>query len=144
MKIITTNKKAYYDWEILETFEVGIVLVGKEIKAIRAGKVSLQGSFARVSWENKNKKNPEIFLYNAHIENLDHPTRTRKLLLKRQEIDRLIGKVQEKKLSLIPLKLYLKRGLAKIELALARGKTQYDKRQRLKEKHRKRTMEREF
>lgn len=153
-KIINDNRKAYYEYEILETFEAGIVLSGKEIKAIRAGKVNLTGSYAKVivsseprivkksqlTDHNSQISTPELFLLGAHISVIDgDPTRTRKLLLHRKEINRLIGKIQEKNLTLIPTKLYLKNGKAKVELGLGRGKKLRDKREIIK----KRDMDRE-
>lgn len=130
--IVATNRKAWHDYLILETFEAGLVLVGTEVKSLREGRANLKDSFARI-------KNAEAYLYNAHISpygqagpNNHDPTRTRKLLLHRQEINKLIGRVAEKGLTLIPLKLYFKRGKAKVELALARGKKLYDKREVLR------------
>lgn len=155
-KEICKNKKAYHEYEIMENFEAGIVLSGKEIKAIRAGKVNLTGSYAkileasikkRVSSINKSKilntryqipnstSNPELFLLGAHIGVLNgDPTRTRKLLMHRKEISRLIGKTQEKNLTLIPTKIYLKNGKAKVEVALGRGKKLHDKREKIKKR----------
>lgn len=155
-KEICKNKKAYHEYEILETFEAGIVLSGKEIKAIRAGKVNLTGSYAKImvssikkhaSSINKSKilntsshilasgANPEIFLLGAHISVVDaDPTRTRKLLMHRKEINRLIGKTQEKNLTLIPTKIYLKDGKAKVELGLGKGKKLHDKREIIKKR----------
>lgn len=127
-KIITTNRKARHDYEILETMEAGIVLQGTEVKSLREGRANLKDSYATV-------KDGEVFLLNAHISPYKHgninnhePTRTRKLLLHKKEIRRLIGKVQEKGLTLVPLKMYFKNGKVKVELALARGKKIYDKR----------------
>ncbi len=128
-KTVATNRKAYHDYHIEETHEVGIVLTGTEIKSVRAGSVNLKDAYAQV-------KNGEMWLFNVHIspyepasrENVD-PERTRKLLLHRNEINRLMGKVQEKGLTIIPLRMYLKKNRAKIELALVRGKRQYDKRE---------------
>ncbi len=128
-KTVATNRKAYHDYAVEETHEVGIVLTGTEIKSVRAGSVNLKDAYAQV-------KNGEMWLFNVHIspyepasrENVD-PERTRKLLLHRQEINRLMGKVQEKGLTIIPLRMYLKKNRAKIELALVRGKRQYDKRE---------------
>ncbi|EKD57054.1 MAG: SsrA RNA (tmRNA)-binding protein [uncultured bacterium] len=155
-KIVSENRKAYHNYEILETFEAGIVLSGKEIKAIRVGKVNLTGSYAkileasikkRVSSINKSKilntryqipastSKPELFLLGTHINVFDSdPTRTRKLLLHRKEISRLIGKTQEKNLTLIPIKIYLKNGKAKVELGLGRGKKLFDKREVIKKR----------
>lgn len=157
-KIISENRKAYYNYEILETYEAGMVLSGAEIKAIRAGKINLTGSYAkiietsikkRVSSINKLKtkipdtkyqipassSKPELFLLGANIAVKEGDTqRTRKLLMHHQEINRLIGKTQQKNLTLVPLKIYLKNGKAKIELGLARGKRLYDKREIIKKR----------
>lgn len=134
MKVVCTNKKAYHLYNIEETYEAGIQLYGCEVKSLRLGRANLNDSFARVV-------NGEVFLYNMHIspyphsreaQNLD-PTRTRKLLLKKSEIKRLAGKVQERGYTLIPTKVYFnERGLAKVELALAKGKKVYDRREDIK------------
>jgi len=128
IKIVATNRKARHDYEVLDTFEAGIVLQGTEVKSLRQGKANLKDSYATI-------KNGEVFLLNMHISPYEQgnvynhdPTRTRKLLLHKSEINRLIGKVEEKGMTLIPLKLYFKRGKAKVELALARGKKLYDRR----------------
>jgi len=144
IKIISENKKAYHDYEILETLEAGIVLVGAEIKAIRNGKINLTGSHARM-FQTKNAKlktnnkietpNPELFLLGAHINAPGvTPERDKKLLLHKNEINKLLGKTQQKTLTMIPLKLYLKKGRAKVEIALARGKKLHDKRETIKKK----------
>ncbi len=132
VKIITKNKKAYHDFFILETFEAGIVLKGTEVKSVKQGKINLKDSYAKV-------KNGEIFLFNAHISQYKHgnlfnhePTRTRKLLLHKKEIDRITGKINEKGLTLIPLKVFIKKGLVKIELGLGKGKKTHDKREEIK------------
>lgn len=126
------NKKARFDYAISESFEAGLVLDGHEIKAIRAGKMNLAGSFCRIF---SHGGKPELWLVGAHISILEgDQTRSRKLLLHRTEIDRLLGKTQEKGLTVVPLKLYFKRGFAKIEVGIAKGKKQYDKRQKIKEK----------
>lgn len=134
MKIIATNKKARHDYYLLDKYECGIVLKGTEIKSIRANKVNIVDSFARV-------KGTEIFLVNMHISKYDQgnqfnhdETRSRKLLLHKKEIIRIINKMNKNTLTLIPTKVYLERGLCKIELSLAKGKKNYDKRQSLKEK----------
>lgn len=132
-KIISTNRKAYRDYEVLETLESGIELKGSEVKSLRLGKVNLDDSFARFDKE-------EIFLYNAHIShyaeasylNVD-PDRARKLLLHKGQIQRIFGKLTQKGLTLIPLKFYFNdRGFVKVELALCKGKKLYDKRQSIK------------
>jgi len=134
MKIIATNKKASHDYFLLDKYECGIVLKGTEIKSIRANKVNIVDSYARV-------KGTEIFLVNMHISKYDQgnqfnhdETRSRKLLLHKKQIIRLINKMNRDGLTLIPTKVYLERGLCKIELSLAKGKKNYDKRQSLKEK----------
>ncbi|MDZ7262653.1 MAG: SsrA-binding protein SmpB [candidate division KSB1 bacterium] len=141
-KIITTNRKARHDYEILETMEAGIVLQGTEVKSLRAGKANLKDSYAGI-------KNGEVFLYGAHISPYDHgnifnhePTRTRKLLLNKKEIRRLIGKVEERGMTLVPLKMYFKRGRAKVELGLARGKRLYDRRRDIAKRDAEREMKR--
>jgi SsrA-binding protein len=126
---ITVNRKAYHDYHIQESLEAGIVLKGSEIKSIRAGKVNLSDSYAK-------PQNGELWLFNSHIASYDaasynthEPTRPRKLLLHRKEIDILAGKVAQRSLTLVPLKLYLKHGIAKLELGVAKGKRVYDKRE---------------
>ncbi len=128
-KVIATNKKAFHDYFILEKLEAGISLLGTEVKAIREGRLNLKDSYAMV-------QAGETFLFNCHISPYSHgnrenhdPTRTRKLLLHQREIRKLIGKTQEKGLTLIPLRAYLKRGRIKIELGVARGKKLIDKRE---------------
>lgn len=137
MKSIAQNKKAYHEYEILEKFEAGIVLTGLEIKSIRAGRVNLSGTFCRIQ-EN------ELWVLNMHIAKAKEPERSRKLLLHKNEIKSLIGKTQQKGLSLIPLSLYLKRGKAKLEIALARGKKIYDRRETIKKRDLKRQTERDI
>jgi SsrA-binding protein len=124
-KIEFFNRKARFDYEILESLEVGIVLTGLEIKAIRSGRVTLAGSYAKIL-------NGEIFWVGGNILVAGEPQRTRKLLLKQAEIKKLIGKVQEQGLTLVPLKLYLTRGRAKLELGIGRGRKARDKREKLK------------
>ena len=140
---IAANKKAFHNYELLERLEAGLVLTGAEIKAVRKRTVSLPGSFARLVSATDSRE-PEVVVVNLHIGVSDDPTRTRKLLLNRVEINRLIGKVQQQGLTLVPVRLYLKRGLAKLEIALAKGRKQHDKRERLKRKHRQRALEREM
>ena len=134
MKIITTNKKASHDYHLFDKYECGIVLKGTEIKSIRAGKVAIVDSYARI-------RNGEIYLVNMHISKYDHgnifnhdETRSRKLLLHKKEIIRISNKVNRDSLTLVPTKVYLEQGLCKVEIALAKGKKSYDKRQSLKEK----------
>jgi len=132
--IIATNRKARFDYAILESLEAGIQLKGTEVKSLRTGQASLADSFARLEGN-------EIFLYNMHISPYEfgnianvEPTRPRKLLLHKNQIRRLTGEVASKKIALIPLKIYFKNGLAKIELALAKGKKIYDKRESIKKR----------
>ena len=140
-KIVCQNRKARHDYSIDEVYEAGIVLAGPEVKSLREGRASLRDSYARV-------KKEELFLHNMHITpypfthhvNLD-PTRTRKLLMHKKEIKRLIGKTEEKGYSLIPLSVYFLRGIIKVELALAKGKRKYDKRHALKEREMKRELD---
>lgn len=142
IKIVSENRKARHDYHIHETFEAGIALTGTEVKSLRAGKANLKDSYARI-------ENGEVFLQQMHISPYEQgnrfnhdPLRPRKLLLHRQEINRLLGKTREKGFSLVPLKVYFARGKAKVELALASGKKLYDKRQDLAERDAKRDMER--
>jgi SsrA-binding protein len=130
-KVVASNRKARHDYAILETVEAGMALTGTEVKSLRAGRASLVDAFGQVS-------GGEIFLHSMHIPEYaqgtwtnHEPRRTRKLLLKRAEIDRLVGKVRESGLTLVPLSVYFADGWAKVELGLARGKRSYDKRQDL-------------
>ncbi len=125
---VARNKRARHDYELLDTYEAGIVLVGSEVKSLRDGKANLQDAYGIV-------KDGELWLLNCHIAPysktgyvVHEPTRTRKLLLHKAEIRRLIGAVERKGLTLVPLELYFKRGLAKVSIALGRGKKQHDKR----------------
>jgi SsrA-binding protein len=143
-QIIASNRKARYEYEIVDSFEAGMVLFGTEVKALRSGKASLGDAYAEV-------RRGEIYLLNCHIGAYTQagranaaPLRVRKLLLHRREINRLESKVDEKGLTLIPLKLYFKDGRAKIEIALARGKRRYDKRQTIKERESKRDLARDM
>jgi SsrA-binding protein len=138
-KVIAKNKKAKFDYHILDTYEAGIVLKGSEVKSIRQGKVSLSDAFAQVVER-------EIFLFNMHIspyekakETLD-AKRDRKLLLKKSEIRKIEGKLKNKGLTLIPLEVYIKKNLVKISLAVAKGKKEYEKRGKIIEKEQKREM----
>jgi SsrA-binding protein len=142
-KIVATNRKAYHDYFIEEKFEAGIVLKGTEVKSLREGRVNLQDSYASV-------KDSEVFLHNCHISPYSHgnlmnhdPIRVRKLLLHKKEINKLLGKTQQKGLTLIPLRLYFtKQGKAKIELGLAKGKKQHDRRESIKTREAGREVER--
>jgi SsrA-binding protein len=140
-KIVCQNRKARHDYFIDEIYEAGIVLSGPEVKSLRESSASLKDTYARI-------KDGELFLYNMHItpypfaHNLNlNPIRTRKLLMQKREIKRLIGKTEEKGYSLIPLSIYLLRGLIKVELALAKGKRKYDKRHVLREREMKRELD---
>jgi SsrA-binding protein len=142
IKTIATNRKAYHNYHILDSLEAGIVLTGTEIKSIRAGRVSLGDAYVR-------PEGGELWLLNAHVARyeagsyMSHtPTRPRKLLLHRKEIDNLTSQVQEKGLTLIPLKLYIKDGVAKVAIAPAKGKKLYDKRESVARREAKRKIER--
>jgi len=133
-RVVAQNKKARHDYHVEETFEAGLVLTGTEVKSLRAGRASLVDGYASI-------KDGEIWLHNVHIPEYTQgtwtnhePRRTRKVLLHRAEIHKLVGKTQEKGLTLVPLALYFKDGYAKVELGLARGKRTYDKRQALAER----------
>ncbi|HEX6234991.1 MAG TPA: SsrA-binding protein SmpB [Jiangellaceae bacterium] len=141
-KFIVQNRKARHNYDIEDTYEAGIVLTGTEVKSLRAGRASLIDGFAEV-------RDGEVWLRNVHIPEYDQgtwtnhePRRSRKLLMHREEISRLIGKTRERGLTLIPLSLYFKDGYAKVEIALAKGKKTHDKRQALAEKQAKREAER--
>lgn len=134
---ITQNRKAFQEYEILEKFEAGLVLNGQEIKAIRAHRVNLNGTFCRVA-------NNEAFVLNMHISNVLEPERSRKLLMHKAEIKSLLGKTQQKGLSLIPLSIYIKKGKAKLEIALCRGKKLHDRRDELKKRDLNRQVEQEL
>ncbi len=143
-KIITTNRKARHDYFIVETIEAGIVLRGTEVKSLRLGRANLKDSHAVVL-------RGELWLLHTHISPYDHgniynhdPVRPRKLLLHKREIKRLIGKVEEKGMTLIPLRMYFKRGVAKVELGLVRGKRLYDKRRDITKRDSDREMQREL
>lgn len=141
-KVVASNRRARHDYEILDTFEAGMVLKGSEVKSLRAGQVQLKDSYAEI-------KDGELWLQRLHIGPYSHasvdahePERRRKLLLHRREIDRLTGRINEQGLTLVPLQVYFTHGLAKVELALAKGKRRYDKRKKLAEKEHRREMER--
>lgn len=141
-KPLAQNRKAGHDYFIEETYEAGIVLQGTEIKSIRAGRVSIQDAHARVL-------NGEVFLINMHIAPYEQgnrynhdPTRTRKLLLSRSEIDKLIGLTQRQGFTLVPLRIYIKRGFAKVLIGLGKGKKQYDRREDEKRRQMKRDIDR--
>ena len=145
MRLIAKNKKAYFNYEILETYEAGIALVGSEVKSIREGRISLKESYAEI-------KEGEVFLVHCHISpyeasnRFNHdPLRERKLLLHRKEIKRLTGKTQERGLTLVPTKVQINdKGKVKVEIALAKGKRAYQKREAIRERDRDREMQSEL
>lgn len=141
-KLIAQNRKARFEYTILDTVEAGIVLKGTEIKSIRAGRINLKDGYASI-------RNGEIFLYNVHIAPFEQgnqfnhdPVRTRKLLMKKKQIDRLFGEVKQNGVTLVPLKVYIKNGFAKVLIGLAKGKKQYDKRESIKQQDQKRQVQR--
>jgi SsrA-binding protein len=143
-KNVTVNRKARYEYEILQVYEAGIVLLGTEVKALREGKANLVDSYGLL-------KDNEVWLMGAHISeytqgniNNHDPTRTRKLLMNRSEIRKLIGKVKEKGLTLVPLRIYFKKGRVKIEIALAKGKKVHDKRETIAKRDFNRDQERKI
>ena len=143
IKIVSDNRQARFRYEIIETYEAGIELKGTEVKSIRQGKANLRDGYALV-------RNGEVWMLNVHVspyetasEYFNHdPRRTRRLLLHRQEIRKLIGKVEEKGLTLVPLKMYMKKGRVKVTIGLGKGKKLFDKRESIKEKDAKREMAR--
>lgn len=144
VKLIANNKKAYHDYFIEDTYEAGIALAGTEVKSMRMGKCSVKESFVRV-------ERGEVFIYGMHVSPYEKgnifnkdPLRVRKLLLHRGEINKIEGKLKEKGLTLVPLKVYFKDSLVKVELGVARGKKLYDKRQDIAKKDQRREAEREF
>ncbi len=141
---VATNRRARHDYTILESFEVGVELRGTEVKSLRAHKASLSESYARID-------NGELFLCSMHISPYEYgsytnvdPVRKRKLLAHKKEIVKLMGYVSQKGMTLIPLKVYFKRGMAKVELALAKGKRQFDKRDAIRKREARRDVERHF
>lgn len=142
-KVVATNRKAYHDYHVEERFEAGLVLRGTEVKSLREGRVNLQDSYASVD-------DGEVFLHHCHISPYSHgnimnhdPLRTRKLLLHRKEINKLIGRTQQQGFTLVPLRIYFStRGQAKVELALAKGKKLYDRRETVKAREASREVER--
>lgn len=141
-KIIASNKKAFHDYIIFERYTAGIVLMGTEIKSIRKGGINLKDSFAKV-------EDMEVFLYNCHISpfeggnrNNHDPKRTRKLLLNKKEILKILGKIKQDSYTVVPLELFIERGFAKLEIGLCKGKKLHDKRETLKKKDIQREMER--
>ena len=143
-RLIANNKKAYHDYFIEETYEAGIALHGTEVKSLRMGKCSVKESFIRI-------ENDEVYIYGMHISPYEKgnifnkdPLRVKKLLLHKSEIRKLRGKIAEKGYTLVPLKVYFKNSLVKVEIGLARGKKLYDKRQDIAKKDQRREAEREF
>ena len=144
MKLVANNKKAYHDYFIEEKIECGIALHGTEVKSLRMGKCSIKEAFIRI-------ENGEVFAYGMHISPYEKgnifnkdPLRVKKLLLHKQEINKLLGKIKEKGYTLVPLQVYFSRGKAKVEIGLARGKKLYDKRDDIAKKDQRRETEREF
>lgn len=144
MKILASNKKAHFDYEILEKLETGIILAGQEVKSVKSGHVSLAGAHVTVT-------NGELNLIGCHINPYKYartegydPVRTRKLLVKKSELARLIGKKQEQGLTIVPLSVYVKRGFIKLEIAVARGKKKHDKRETIKKRGHLREMARKI
>ena len=144
VKLIANNKKAYHDYFILDTYEAGLALHGTEVKSLRMGKCSIKESFIRI-------ENGEVFIYGMHISPYEkgnifnkEPLRVKKLLLHKSEINKMLGKVKEKGISVVPLKVYLKGSLMKMEIGLAKGKKLYDKRDDIAKKDQKREAERDF
>ncbi len=143
MKVITVNRRARYEYSVMETYEAGIELAGTEVKSMRAGKVNLSDAYARV-------EDGEVYLHNMYVSPYEQasrdnhePRRRRKLLLRAREIKKLTGRVEERGLTLVPLRLYFNdRGYAKVELALARGKRTYDKRKAIADRDAKRELDR--
>ena len=131
-RVVATNREAYHNYHILETHECGVALTGTEVKSVREGRCTLKDSYGQI-------RSGEAWLFNAHISPYSHgnrenhdPTRTRKLLLHRAEIDKLAGKAQVKGLTLVPTKMYMKKGRVKVAISLAKGKKEYDKRETIK------------
>ena len=144
IKLIANNKKAYHDFFIDDTFEAGVSLQGTEVKSLRMGKCSIKEAFVRI-------ENGEVFVYGMHISPYEKgnifnkdPLRVKKLLMHRYEINKLMGKIKEKGFTLVPLKVYFKGSLVKVEIGLARGKKLYDKREDIAKKDQRREAEKEF
>ena len=144
VKLIANNKKAYHDFFVDDTYETGISLAGTEVKSLRMGKCSIKEAFVRI-------ENGEVIIYGMHISPYEKgnifnkdPLRPRKLLMHKYEINKLMGKIKEKGMTLVPLKVYFKGSLVKVEIGLARGKKLYDKRQDLAKKDQRREAEKEF
>lgn len=141
-KVVSTNRKAFHDYLIFDRYDAGVVLTGTEIKSVRKGMFNLKDSFAKI-------EDNEVFLYNMHISPYEHgnrfnhePERVRKLLLKKQEISKILGKIKKENYTIVPLELYLSHGFAKIEIGLAKGKKNYDKREAIAKKSQERDIAR--
>jgi len=140
------NKKAKFDYDILDKFEAGLVLTGPEVKSVKAGQINLKGSYITI----KHKPKTEVFLINAHISKYKpaglqpdyEPTRSRKLLLHKKEINKLIGKMKEKGLTIVPLSVYTKHNRIKLEFGIGRGKKKFEKKETIKKRETKRKIER--
>ena len=144
VKLVTNNKKAYHDFFILDTYEAGIALHGTEVKSLRMGKCSIKESFIRI-------EDGEVFIYGMHVSPYEKgnifnkdPLRVKKLLLHKSEINKLLGKIKEKGMSVVPLKVYFKGSLVKVEIGLAKGKKLYDKREDIAKKDQQREAQRDF
>jgi len=145
MSVLSENKKAYFTYQILEKFEAGIVLIGQEVKAIKTGRINLAGSYVVI-------KNEEVYLIGCHIPPYQpknappdyNPERSRKLLLRKKEIKYLIGKSKQKSLTLVPLRVYTKKGKIKLEFGLTKGKKKADRRETIKKREINKEMEREL
>ncbi|MFH1233471.1 MAG: SsrA-binding protein SmpB [Patescibacteria group bacterium] len=141
MPVLAVNKRAYFDYEVLETFDAGIVLFGHEVKAVKNGQINLTGSYVTFK-KSASRELPEMYLTNANVSQYKHasslgeydPIRPRKILLKKKEINCLVGKTREAGLTLVPLKIYTKNSFIKLEVAIARGKKKYDKREAIKKR----------
>jgi SsrA-binding protein len=141
MSVLAINKRANYDYEIIEKYEAGLMLLGHEVKSVKTGHINLRGSYATIK-NVKGKELPELYLINAHIPLYKYagtvkdydPYRSRKLLLKKNEIKHLIGKKQEQGLTLVPIKIYTRRGFVKIEFGIGKGKKKIDKRELIKKR----------
>lgn len=143
-KLIANNKKAHFDYFIEDTFEAGIALAGTEVKSLRMGKCSVKESFIRI-------ENGEVYIYNMHISPYEKgnifnkdPLRVRKLLLHKYEVNKMVGKMQQKGYTIVPLQVYFKGNLCKVQIGLARGKKLYDKREDIAKKDQRREAERDF
>ncbi|MEE8331346.1 MAG: SsrA-binding protein SmpB [Acidimicrobiia bacterium] len=141
-KVVASNRKARHDYDVIETFEAGLQLIGSEVKSLRAGSVQIKDGFAMVRGGEAWLENVHIAPYQFAREGGHDPERSRKLLLKRREIDRLAGTLAEKGLTLVPLSIYFSDGLAKVELGLVKGRRMYDKRQAIRQREEQREMDR--